>query len=62
MQGQWEALVNGNGAWEREARRLATVAGIAYVVLNAERLISYDVRDLQALNLRLRRKHRLRST
>lgn len=47
-QGQWST-------WEREAQRVALLAGEAGVALDEEALILCDVRELMALSVRLRR-------
>ena len=45
--------MNGKGAWAREARRALALASAQRVVLDPDYLIYCDVRDLQALSLRL---------
>ena len=61
MTSWWNAAVSGNGAWAREARRAMMAAGERQVVFNTESIISCDVRDLQALSLRLRERRRFSS-
>ena len=61
MMSWWNAAVSGNGAWAREARRLMMAAGERRIALNPESIISCDVRDLQALTMRLRQPGRFSS-
>lgn len=49
----WELAMNGRGAWAREARKALGLASTRRVVLDPEYLIYCDVRDLQAISLRL---------
>ncbi len=58
MRSWWSAAVSGNSAWSREARRLMMAAGERNMTFNPEQLISFDVRDLQALTLRMRQRRR----
>lgn len=58
MMSWWNAAVSGNGAWAREARRVMMAAGERHVTVSPESLITFDVRDLQTLTLRLRRRQR----
>ena len=44
------------GAWEREAARVQALADARRLVLDPELLILSDVRDLQALKLRLQKQ------
>jgi hypothetical protein len=54
----WNAAISGNGAWAREARRAMAAAGERQLTFSPESVISFDVRDLQALTLRLRQRRR----
>jgi hypothetical protein len=54
----WNAAISGNSAWAREARRAMVAAGERQLTFSPESLISFDVRDLQALTLRLRQRRR----
>ncbi len=46
-------LASAGGSWGREFRELLTLAEARQVRLDSERLVYYDVRDLQALQRRL---------
>lgn len=50
----WDQATSGHGAWAREARRALAAAAERRVKVKPEDLISWDVRDLQALTIRLR--------
>ena len=50
-----EALTGG-GAWRREARAVVALAAQLGLMLDEQMLIVSDVRDLQALALRLQRR------
>ncbi|HXT34450.1 MAG TPA: hypothetical protein VN837_02640 [Chloroflexota bacterium] len=50
----WDQATNGHGAWAREARRAMAAAAERRVKVKPEELISWDVRDLQAMTIRLR--------
>lgn len=41
------------GSWEREARRVAALAGELGVALDEQRILYFDVRELVTLRLRL---------
>lgn len=49
-----EMRFGGEGAWQREARRLCLLAAELNIDLDDEALLLCDVRDLQTLRLRLR--------
>ena len=51
----------GGGTWSEEARRVRLLAAELGVALDDERLIFYDIRELMALHLRLRRALRSRA-
>jgi hypothetical protein len=57
----WNAAISGNSAWAREARRAMMAAGERQLTFSPDSLISFDVRDLQALTLRLRQRRRFSS-
>lgn len=48
------ALLSGEGAWQREARRLVLLAAELNIELDSEALLLCDVHDVQTLRLRLR--------
>jgi hypothetical protein len=62
MMSWWNTAVSGNGAWAREARRLILAAGERHAAFDPEEVISFDVRDLQALTMGLRQRRRFSST
>ncbi len=50
-----ECALYAGGAWSRQARIAVALAARAGIALDEETLLVLDVRDLQALQLRLRR-------
>lgn len=53
-----KAIMDGSGAWSREARSLLALAQERGVTLDDNTLVYSDVRDLQAMEWRLQAAHR----
>ena len=52
---------NGQDAWSREARRVRSLAAELAIPLDSETIILSDVRDLQAIRLRLQQANPART-